>query len=147
MQENGSQDPLFPQIKEEAVSVYASYLQARSACGNEGHRVADGQRAMQLQSDPLLGWTRMRGRNYLVRQLNDHKATVDIAPLKGADLAEYAAVCGELLARGHARSADARTIVDYTGNGTRFKSAMLDFAQSYADQTTSDWKALVKIRT
>lgn len=147
LQGNGTRDPLFLQIKQEAPSVYAEYLpKSQVENENNGKRTADGQRAMQLQSDPLLGWTRLGGRDYLVRQLNDHKASVDIATLKASDLAEYAAVCGELLARGHARSGDARTIAGYIGNGARFKSAMLDFAQSYAAQTATDWKALVKSR-
>jgi hypothetical protein len=31
------------------------------------------RKAMQVQSDPFLGWTHFAGRDYLVRQLNDHK--------------------------------------------------------------------------
>jgi hypothetical protein len=51
---------------------------------NEGQRVLDGQRAMQLSSDPLLGFARGRGRDYLVRQLNDHKASLDLYALSEA---------------------------------------------------------------
>ena len=47
---------------------------------HQGRRVVEGQRAMQFQSDPFLGWTTIEGRDYLVRQLNDHKASVDLAP-------------------------------------------------------------------
>ena len=39
---------------------------------------------MQLQSDPFLGWTTMEGRDYLVRQLNDHKASIQVEDLKAA---------------------------------------------------------------
>jgi hypothetical protein len=98
---------------------------------------------MQLQSDPLLGWTSIDGRSYLVRQLNDHKAAVDITTLKAADLEAYAIVCGEMLARGHARSGDARIITGYIGNGVRFKTAIHKFACAYAAQTVEDWKLLV----
>ena len=31
---------------------------------------------MQMQSDPMLGWTTIADRHYLVRQLNDHKAAI-----------------------------------------------------------------------
>jgi uncharacterized protein (DUF2252 family) len=142
-QGNGADDPLFLQIKEESNSCYAPYLPTPAAKHN-GQRAAEGQRAMQLQSDPLLGWTRMQGRDYLVRQLNDHKASVDITKLKALDLAEYATVCGEMLARGHARSGDSRMIAGYIGNGNRFREAILTFAESYANQTEQDWKDFTK---
>ena len=149
-----SNDPLILQIKEEAPSVYASYLAAQSPAENapfsspaaiaepthEGRRVVEAQRAMQLQSDPLLGWTTLHKRGYLVRQLNDHKAAVDLAALSGAELGEYAQVCGEMLARGHARSGDAGEIAAYLGDGKQCTAALLAFAQTYAAQTTDDWR-------
>ncbi len=141
---NGPDDPLFLQIKEETASAYAPYLpQSMAFQANEGERVADGQRAMQLESDPLLGWTRFGGRDYLVRQLNDHKASLDVTTLDPAGLGQYAQVCGELLARGHARSGEAQQIAGYLGRGKRFRKAMLEFATAYAEQTTADWKTLV----
>ena len=145
MEGNGVADPLFLQIKQEARSAYAPYLpQKPPSPDNDGQRAAEGQRAMQFQSDPLLGWTRIDGRSYLVRQLNDHKAAVDITCLKAAGLGAYAQVCGEMLARGHARSGDARVIAGYIGNGSRFKQGILGFAQAYAAQTVEDWKLLVR---
>ena len=143
MQGNGAGDPLFLQVKEEAPSAYAPYLPQGAGKLQQGKRVADGQRAMQLQSDPLLGWTRMGKRDYLVRQLNDHKASLDVTLLDAAGLAEYAAVCGEMLARGHARSGNASLIAGYVGDGNAFGEAILHFAKAYAQQTTLDWKALL----
>ena len=144
LQGNGPGDPLFLQLKEEAVSAYAPYLPgAAHLPENQGQRAAEGQRAMQLQSDPMLGWTVIAGRSYLVRQLNDHKASVDIRSLRARDLAEYATVCGELLARGHTRSGNALQIAGFLGSGKRFSRAILDFAERYAAQTASDWKQLV----
>jgi uncharacterized protein (DUF2252 family) len=141
----GGSDPLFLQIKEEAHSAYWGYLpQVKGTAKHQGQRAADGQRAMQLVSDPLLGWTHLHGRDYLVRQLNDHKASVDITKMKPKDLAQYAAVCGELLARGHARSGSAREIAGYLGVGKRFRSAIMDFARAYAEQTVTDWKEFCK---
>jgi len=75
MEGNGPDDPLFLQIKEEVESGYAPYLKA-SRRQHQGQRVVEGERAMQVQSDPFLGWTTLEGRDYLVRQLNDHKATI-----------------------------------------------------------------------
>ena len=141
---NGPDDPLFLQIKEETASAYAPYLPASAAPQlHNGHRVVDGQRAMQLESDPLLGWTTLGGRDFLVRQLNDHKASLDVSTLDEAGLTAYAEVCGELLARGHARSGEAPRIAGYLGSGKRFRKAILSFASAYADQTNIDWKAFV----
>ena len=82
---------------------------------------------MQVQSDPFLGWTRMDGRDYLVRQLNDHKGSIELADLAGSGLAAFAEICGELLARGHARSGDPRVIAGYIGAGEGFASAVAKF--------------------
>ena len=150
---NGENDPLFLQIKEEPGSAYAPYLATQGAepraAAHQGQRVAEGQRAMQWQSDPFLGWTTIANRDYLVRQLNDHKASVNPEELQGGGLAEYAAVCGELLARGHARSGDVHLITGYLGAGSKqdkFDHALAAFAEAYADQTEADWHALVTSR-
>jgi uncharacterized protein (DUF2252 family) len=146
MQGNGPRDPLFLQIKEEVASAYTPYLGQETAELHQGHRVVDGQRAMQLQSDPFLGWTTIQGRDYLVRQLNDHKASVEMDELKAAGLIEYASVCGEMLARGHARAGDACMIAGYIGNSARFDDSIARFAAAYADQTERDWQALLHSR-
>jgi uncharacterized protein (DUF2252 family) len=138
-------DPLFLQLKEEPASAYAAYLpENASGRTHNGHRVADGQRAMQLTSDPFLGYTSIDGRDYLVRQLNDHKASLDLTTLSSDSLCAYADLCGELLARGHARAGDPVAIAAYIGNSSRFDNAILAFARTYANQTEQDWKALVK---
>ncbi len=137
-------DPLFLQIKEEPASAYAPYLPEGSGHTHEGHRVMDGQRAMQLTSDPFLGYTTIEGRDYLVRQLNDHKASLDLDILNAASLLGYADICGELLARGHARAGDPVTISAYLGTSNRFDRAILSFARAYSDKTERDWEKLRK---
>jgi uncharacterized protein (DUF2252 family) len=144
---NGSRDPLFLQMKEEPGSAYAPYLPGSTGTtGHQGKRTADGQRAMQFQSDPFLGWSTIANRDYLVRQLNDHKGSIEIADLAGQGLVDYAQMCGELLARGHARSGDACLIAGYLGSGAKFATALAEFAEAYADQTERDWKGLKKSR-
>ena len=139
---NGPADPLFLQIKEETASAYASYLPDAHPMPHNGQRVAQGQRAMQMQSDPFLGWTQFAGRQYLVRQLNDHKGAIEVADLTGDGLAAYAVVCGELLARGHARSGDPLMNAGYLGSGGGFAEALAKFGALYADQTEKDWEEL-----
>ena len=139
---NGPDDPLFLQIKEEPASGYNSYLPNAHPDHHNGKRVADGQRAMQLQSDPFLGWTHIGSRQYLVRQLNDHKGSIDLDDLAGGGLVAFGEVCGELLARGHARSGDPNVIAGYLGGGNGFAEALGRFGLLYADQTEKDWEEL-----
>jgi uncharacterized protein (DUF2252 family) len=136
---NGSEDPLFLQMKEEPASAYAQYLKAQIP-GNQGERVVQGQRLIQAQSDVFLGWTRMDGRDYLVRQLADHKATIDTEDLKGLGLTEYAKMCGEVLGKGHARSGDACVLDGYCGDTEKLDKAIAEFAVAYADQSTADYE-------
>ncbi len=139
---NGPGDPLFLQMKEEAASAFAPYLPDARPAHHNGQRTVEGQRAMQVQSDPFLGWTHMEGRNYLVRQLNDHKGSILLEDLAGEGLGAFAEICGELLARGHARSGDPLTIAGYLGAGDGFAEALAKFGSLYADQTEKDWQAL-----
>lgn len=140
---NGPADPLFLQIKEEAHSCYAPYLPHNGhPWPNNGQRVVAGQRAMQVQSDPFLGWTHLGARHFLVRQLNDHKGSIELPDLVGDGLRAFGEVCGELLARGHARSGDPLVIAGYLGSGEAFAEALAKFGSLYADQTEKDWQAL-----
>jgi len=139
---NGSADPLFLQMKEEPPSACAQYLKAQIP-SNQGERVVQGQRLMQAQSDIFLGWTRMDGRDYLVRQLADHKATILTEDLKGGGLSEYAKMCGEVLGKGHARSGDACVLDGYCGDGEKLDNAVAEFAVAYADQSTADYELFV----
>jgi len=133
-------DPLFVQIKEECTSAYTEYLSRAEARPNQGQRVALGQRAMQVQSDIFLGWTSIGGRDYLVRQLRDHKAGIEDDDLQGDGLVQFAEVCGELLAKGHARTGDLYAIAGYLGKSDKFDQAMANFGVAYADQTTKDFE-------
>jgi len=135
---NGGRDALFLQVKEEPPSCYARYLPDLRRAEHEGRRVVEGQRALQAQSDIFLGWTTIEGRDYLVRQLADHKASIEIADLAGDGLLQYALVCGEVLAKGHARSGDPCALAGYLGSSTKFDTAITAFALAYADRTASD---------
>ena len=135
---NGAKDSLFLQIKQEVNSAYARYLPS-PAYKNQGRRVAEGQRAIQPVSDLFLGWTAFGEHQYLVRQLSDHKGSIDLGTLRGGGLESLAVVAGELLARGHARSGDACMIYGYAGNGLKLAKAIRDFASEYADQTEADY--------
>jgi hypothetical protein len=94
---------------------------------------------MQSATDPFLGWTRVEGRDFLVRQLADHKAKVEVTELAGPALERFALVAGEILAKAHARTGDASAIAGYCGGSERLDQAMRRFALRYADQTEKDY--------
>lgn len=141
---NGPDDPLFLQVKEELPSCYTPYLVDVPRAAHQGRRVAEGQHRLQTVTDPFVGWTTIHGRGYLVRQLSDHKAGIDLKELKDAALIEYAMVCGEVLAKAHARTGDAAAIAGYCGGSSRLDKAIAAFSAAYADQTEADHAALHK---
>jgi uncharacterized protein (DUF2252 family) len=135
----GAAEVLFLQIKEEFASAYAPFLKRAARAAHEGQRVAQAQHRMQTLSDPLLGWTTIEGRDFLVRQLSDHKAAIEPGDLKGSALTEYARLAGELFAKAHARTGDPAVIHGYCGDSEKLDHAIRRFARAYADQTTKDF--------
>jgi uncharacterized protein (DUF2252 family) len=143
MEGNGAGDPLFLQIKQEVDSAYAPYLKA-GRFPNHGRRVAEGQRKVQPASDLLLGWTRIGDDDFVVRQLNDHKGSVDLTQLEADGLNGLAGVAGELLARGHARSGDPLSIRAYIGSGDKVAKAIVHYAIEYAGVAQADFELFKK---
>ena len=95
-------DNLILQIKEARNSVLEPYVE-KSAYENNGQRVVVGQKIMQSASDVLLGWTKLRDRDYYVRQLKDMKvsAVIENQPYEMAEA--YVTTCGWTLAKAHAQ--------------------------------------------
>jgi len=143
-----SDDPLFLQAKEAQASVLEPYA-GPSPYRNHGRRVVEGQRLMQAASDVFLGWVATRGiddeqRCFYVRQLWDGKASAEVERMSPPDLTIYAALCGEALARAHARSGDRTAIASYLGKGEVFDQALARFAEAYADQNETDFETILK---
>lgn len=141
MRGNDNNDPLFLQIKEASASVLEPYV-GKSRYRNHGQRVVRGQHATQAASDIFLGWGRVKGIDFYVRQLRDMKASVDLTIQTPEGMALYAALCGRILARAHARTGDAAMISGYLGSGEIFDGAIVAFAAAYADQTERDHAVL-----
>jgi uncharacterized protein (DUF2252 family) len=141
-----SGDPLFLQAKEAQASVLEPYV-GEGAHSDHGRRVVEGQRLMQAASDVFLGWVTAKGadseeRCFYVRQMWDGKGSAEIAGMSPSDLAIYASLCGEALARAHARSGDRIGIASYLGSGEAFDKALVSFAEAYADQNETDYGRL-----
>src|SRR5262249_8414218 len=95
-------------------------------------------------SDLLLGWCSIDGRDYLVRQLSDHKSSIEPEALTGRRLEEYSRICAELLAKGHARSGEPVAQAAYLVRAGKAERALLQFATKYADQTEDDYRMFRK---
>ncbi|MBJ7457754.1 MAG: DUF2252 domain-containing protein [Thermoleophilaceae bacterium] len=139
-------DPLFLQLKQAGTSCLAKYVDQPPA-RHEGQRIVDGQRAMQAASDAFLGWTSGGTKNaqhFYVRQLRDMKGSANLDRMSRAELDVYAKLCGETLARAHARSGRAPAIAGYVGRGEVFERKLARSAVKYARQTESDHAAFVQ---
>jgi uncharacterized protein (DUF2252 family) len=145
MEGRDANDPLFLQAKEAEASVLEPFL-GKSAFGNHGKRVVEGQRLMQAASDLMLGWVRVEGidgvqRDFYVRQLWDMKGSAIVETMGPEMMTAYAQLCGWTLAKAHARSGDPVAIAGYLGSGTTFDRALAAFAETYADQNERDFAA------
>lgn len=142
LQGRDEHDPLLLQAKEAQASVLERFLEP-SVYETHGERVVRGQRLMQAAGDVLLGWQRVTGldgqqRDFYLRQLYDWKGSVDVERMLVPGALLYAELCGETLARAHARSARRIEIAGYLGASDVFDRAVADFAAAYADRTEAD---------
>ncbi|MDI9913881.1 DUF2252 domain-containing protein [Rhodococcus sp. IEGM 1379] len=138
-------DVLFLQLKQARRSVVAPFVHGKSAWhDHQGRRVAEYQQALQTVSDPLLGWCTVDDRQYYVRQFRNMKGSVDLNNIDASALTDYVAICGRLLAKGHARTSGASLISGYLGSSDVVDTALARFARLYADQTERDHSELRK---
>jgi uncharacterized protein (DUF2252 family) len=139
-------DPLFLQAKEAEASVLEPFV-GKSKFNHHGQRVVEGQRLTQAAGDIMLGWVRVNdrdgvSRDFYIRQLWDGKGSALVDLMDPAVMTIYARLCGNALAKAHARSGDAIAIASYLGGSDSFDRALATFAEAYADQNERDYKAL-----
>ena len=141
---NGDDDPLFLQVKESVQAAHAPYLPPPlEEFRHNGKRVVMGQRAMQASFDPMLGYTEIDGRHYMVRQMKNLKASIPVEFLAGAAFNFYGWGCGAILARAHSRTGYPARIAGYCGNSAVLDEALAEWSESYGDQTERDHAQLL----
>ena len=141
---SSADDVVFLQLKQARRSVIARFVHGDSAWhDHQGMRVVEYQQALQTVSDPLLGWASTGDRQFYVRQVRNMKGTIPLDSIDTASLADYAGICGRLLAKGHARTSGASMIAGYLGRSDNVEVALARFARAYADQTERDHQRLV----
>jgi uncharacterized protein (DUF2252 family) len=141
---SSSDDVVFLQLKQARRSVVARHQHGdRAWHRHQGQRVVEYQQALQTVSDPLLGWTTVGEHQYYVRQFRDMKGAIVVEGISAGALADYAGVCGYLLAKSHARTSGASMIAGYVGSSDKLDDALGRFARAYADQVEADHTRLV----
>ena len=135
-------EPLFLQVKEAQASVLEPFL-GKSRFNHHGQRVVEGQRLTQAAGDIMLGWIQVADlqgvkRDFYLRQLWDGKGSALVDLMDPATMTIYAHLCGQALAKAHARSGDAIAIASYLGGGDSFDRALATFGEAYADQNERD---------
>ncbi len=142
---SSSDDVLFLQLKQARRSVVAKHQHGDAAWHrHQGQRVVEYQQALQTVSDPLLGWTTVGDLQFYVRQFRDMKGAIVVEGIDARALADYAGICGYLLAKSHARTSGASMISGYIGGSAKLAESLCRFARAYADQIESDHAALVR---
>jgi uncharacterized protein (DUF2252 family) len=137
-------DVVFLQLKQARRSVIARHQHGAAAWHrHQGQRVVEYQQALQTVSDPLLGWTTVADTQFYVRQFRDMKGAILVEDINAGALADYAGICGYLLAKSHARTSGASMIAGYIGGSDKLADSLVRFARAYADQVESDHAALV----
>jgi uncharacterized protein (DUF2252 family) len=142
---SSSDDVVFLQLKQARRSVIAPHQHGAAAWHrHQGQRVVEYQQALQTVSDPLLGWTTVGDTQFYVRQFRDMKGAIVVEDIDAGSLADYAGICGFLLAKSHARTSGASMIAGYIGSGGKLAESLCRFARAYADQVEADHAALVR---
>ncbi|WP_239132304.1 DUF2252 domain-containing protein [Paractinoplanes durhamensis] len=138
-------DVVFLQLKQARRSVIAPHQHGEAAWHrHQGQRVVEYQQALQTVSDPLLGWTTVGDTQFYVRQFRDMKGAIVVEDISAGALADYAGICGFLLAKSHARTSGASMISGYIGASDKLADSLCRFARAYADQVERDHAALVQ---
>jgi hypothetical protein len=142
-----SSDLLILQVKQATTSVLSRFA-GPSSYLSMGKRVVAGQQLMQATSDIFLGWhPAAKGGgpgvgDCYVRQLRDWKYSLPVEVMRPGVMRRYGELCGQTLARAHARSGDRIAIAAYLGRADVFDHAVADFAAAYADQNARDHTSL-----
>ena len=141
-------DPLILQAKEAQASVLERFV-APSEYTNHAQRVVEGQRLMQSSTDIFLGWQSATGIDGTPRDFL-HPPALRPQRVRGRrqhdlpKLPHLRRVCGQALARAHARTGDRFAIAGYLGTGTQFDNAIADFASKYAKQNARDYSQFLE---
>lgn len=146
--QDGEENTLLMQPKQAAQSVLVEHGRIEQPASlrrlieesGEGARVVSMQRILQALSDPFLGHLRSTGGDYYVRQFHDMKGSVEVEELDDGPFVTYAQACAATIARAHSQSTTATQVAGYIGSGRVLATALLGWAQAYAEVSLADFE-------
>ncbi len=134
-----------------AVSRFVDSSEVEKYFEHEGHRTVVSQRALQVHTDPLLGYTDLDGVGYVVAELSPYEVDLDWSSItEPAEIAAVVDLLGRATAKIHCASDEDsdQDLVDFQvedaiaasleGRRREFTAWVTDFATAYADRVRED---------
>lgn len=134
-----------------AVSRFVDRDEVERYFDHEGHRTVVSQRALQVHTDPLLGWTDVDGVGYVVSEVSPYEVDLEWDDLtEPSDIALVVRLLGRATAKVHCASdSDSeQDLVDFQvedavrdsigDRADEFVDWVVEFGLSYADRVRSD---------
>lgn len=140
-----------------AVSRFVDRSQVESYFEHEGHRTVVSQRALQVHTDPLLGYTTIDGAGYVVSEFSPYEVDLEWGELTEPDeIAEVVEMLGRATAKVHCASdedsdqdlvdfqVEAAIVDSLAGRRREFTAWLTDWALMYADRVRADHALFVE---
>ncbi|GAB3788656.1 DUF2252 domain-containing protein [Nocardioides ungokensis] len=134
-----------------AVSRFVDTSEVDDYFEHEGHRTVVSQRALQVHTDPLLGYTTIDGVGYVVSEVSPYEVDLDWSDItEPDDIAAVVDLLGRATAKIHCASDEdsSQDLVDFQveeaiaksveGRRREFTTWVTDFGMTYAEQVRED---------
>ncbi len=139
-----------------AVSRFVDSSTVDAYFDHEGHRTVVSQRALQVHTDPLLGYTRLDGKGFVVSEVSPYEVDLDWSDLTEPDeMAVLVDQLGRATAKVHCASDEDsdQSLVDFQveeavaevleGRRKEFTAEVVEFGVSYAARARRDHSLFV----
>ncbi len=140
-----------------AVSRFVDTSEVDAYFDHEGHRTVVSQRALQVHTDPLLGYTQVDGVGYVVAEVSPYEVDLDWSDITEPDeIAQVVGLLGRATAKIHCASDEDsnQDLIDFQvedaiadsldGRRREFTAWVTDFGMEYAHQVREDHTLFVE---
>ena len=139
-----------------AAAKYVNDPKVASYFKHEGHRTATSQRALQINSDPFLGYTSLNGVGMFVTEISPYTADLNWADINDLDdILQVVESLGRCVAKIHCVSDEDsdQTLIDYSteeaiygvidGHEADFVEYIVNFSENYAECVRNDYRLFI----
>jgi uncharacterized protein (DUF2252 family) len=140
-----------------ALSRFADSIDVNRYFEHEGHRTVVSQRALQVHTDPLLGYTEMDGVGYVISEVAPYEVDLDWENItEPAEMASVVNLLGRATAKVHCASdedssqdlvafqVESAIVASLQGRRRDFTEHIVDFGLSYAERVRRDHALFVE---